>query len=58
METLIAVGVIVVLVIVVIAKTAIVVPQQSAFVVEYLGKYSKTMAAGFHIGFYPFLTDG
>jgi regulator of protease activity HflC (stomatin/prohibitin superfamily) len=49
METLIAVGVIVVLVIVVIAKTAIVVPQQSAFVVEYLGKYRKTMSAGFHI---------
>ena len=49
METLIAVGVIVILVVVVIARTAIVVPQQSAFVVEYLGKYRKTMQAGFHI---------
>ena len=33
----------------VIAKTAIVVPQQSAYVVEYLGKYRKTIKAGFHI---------
>jgi regulator of protease activity HflC (stomatin/prohibitin superfamily) len=49
METLIAVGVIVVLVIIVIARTAIVVPQQSAFVIEYLGKYRKTISAGFHI---------
>jgi len=48
-ETLIAVVVIVILVVVVIARTAIVVPQQSAFVVEYLGKYRKTMQAGFHI---------
>jgi regulator of protease activity HflC (stomatin/prohibitin superfamily) len=38
-----------VLVIIVIARTAVVVPQQMAFVVEYLGKYRKTMEAGFHI---------
>ena len=31
------------------AKTATVVPQQSAFVVERLGKYSSTLKAGFHI---------
>jgi len=37
------------LVIVVLAKTAVVVPQQSAYVVEFLGKYSKTLRAGFHI---------
>ena len=49
METLIGVGVIVALVVFVIAKTAIVVPQQSAFVVENLGKYSRTLVAGFHI---------
>ncbi len=49
METLIAVIVIVILVIIVIARTAIVVPQQSAYVVEHLGKYRKTMFAGFHI---------
>ena len=34
---------------IVIAKTAIVVPQQSAFVVERLGRYSGTLGAGFHI---------
>ena len=36
-------------VIVVIAKTAVVVPQQNAFVVERLGKYTRTLKAGFHI---------
>ena len=35
--------------VVILFKTAIVVPQQSAFVVERLGKYSKTISAGFHI---------
>ena len=49
METLIAIGVVVVLVLVVIRKIAIVVPQQNSYVVEYLGKYRKTMQAGFHI---------
>ncbi|MFN7978014.1 MAG: stomatin-like protein [Vicinamibacterales bacterium] len=34
---------------IVIAKTAIVVPQQSAYVVERLGRYSGTLDAGFHI---------
>ena len=38
-----------VLVIVVIAKTAVVVPQQSAFVVEQLGKYSRTLEPGIHL---------
>ncbi len=33
----------------VIARTAIVVPQQSAYVVERLGRYHKTISAGFHI---------
>ena len=42
------------LVIVVIAKTAVVVPQQNSYVVERLGKYSKTLNAGFHI-LIPFL---
>jgi len=37
------------LALVVIAKTAIVVPQQSAYVVERLGRYSGTLNAGFHI---------
>ena len=43
-----------VLVIVVLAKTAVVVPQQSAFVVERLGKFSRKLDAGFHI-LVPFL---
>src|SRR5210317_2075141 len=38
-----------VVVILVIFKTAVVVPQQSAYVVESLGKYSRTLRAGFHI---------
>ncbi len=38
-----------ILVIVVVFKTAVVVPQQQAFVVERLGKYSSVLHAGFHI---------
>jgi regulator of protease activity HflC (stomatin/prohibitin superfamily) len=38
-----------VLVLIIIAKTAIVVPQQSAYVVERLGRYSGTLQAGFHV---------
>src|SRR5918997_2284121 len=34
---------------VVIGKTAIVVPQQNAYVIERLGRYSGTLEAGFHI---------
>jgi regulator of protease activity HflC (stomatin/prohibitin superfamily) len=45
----IAVLALVVLVIVVIVRTAVVVPQQSGYVVERLGKYSRTLRAGFHI---------
>jgi len=39
----------VLLVIVVLAKTATIVPQQQAYVIENLGKYSRTLRAGFHI---------
>lgn len=35
--------------IIILAKTAVVVPQQNAYVVERLGKYSGTISAGFHI---------
>ncbi|HEX6994912.1 MAG TPA: stomatin-like protein [Gammaproteobacteria bacterium] len=42
-------GALVVLVVIVIAKTAVVVPQQNAYIVEMLGKYSRTLQAGFHI---------
>jgi len=38
-----------VLVIITVAKTARIVPQRSAFVVERLGKYAKTLEAGFHL---------
>jgi len=37
------------LAIIVIAKTAVVVPQQNAYVVEFLGKYNRTLEAGFHL---------
>jgi regulator of protease activity HflC (stomatin/prohibitin superfamily) len=38
-----------VFVLVTIAKTAVVVPQQSAYVVERLGRYHGTLGAGFHV---------
>ena len=37
------------IVVIVIFKTAVVVPQQSAYVIERLGKYNSTLDAGFHI---------
>ncbi len=36
-------------VIVLLSKTAVVVPQQNAYVIEKLGKYSRTLRAGFYI---------
>jgi len=36
-------------VVIVILKTARIVPQRSNFVVERLGKYSRTLDSGFHI---------
>ncbi len=48
-SVLIAALAVVVLVVFVIARTAVIVPQQSAYVIETLGKYSKTLRAGFHI---------
>ncbi|HEX7551543.1 MAG TPA: stomatin-like protein [Candidatus Methylomirabilis sp.] len=53
-EALVVAVVLAGLVIIIIFKTAVVVPQQSAFVVERLGKYRETMGAGFHI-LMPFL---
>ncbi len=38
-----------IVVVIVILKIAVVVPQQSAYVIESLGKYSRTLRAGFHI---------
>ena len=40
---------VVIVCLIVVAKTAIVVPQQSAYVVERLGRYNNTLHAGFHI---------
>ena len=45
----IVVGALILLAIIVIAKTAVVVPQQSQYIVERLGKYAGTLDAGFHI---------
>lgn len=44
-----AVIVLALVVVIVIVKTATVVPQQSAYVIENLGKYRRTLQAGFHI---------
>src|SRR5688572_20017571 len=41
--------VVAILVLIVLSRTAIVVPQQSAYVVERLGKYNGVLNAGFHI---------
>ena len=47
--SLIAVLVFFFLVFIVIAKTAVVVPQQNAFIVERMGRYRDTLQAGFHL---------
>ncbi|MEX0829285.1 MAG: stomatin-like protein [Nitrospirales bacterium] len=46
---LLATLVFVALALLILKKTAVVVPQQSAYVVERLGKYSSTLNAGLHI---------
>ena len=51
---LIVVAAIMLLVVVILFKTAVIVPQQSAYVIERLGRYSRTLQAGFHI-LLPFL---
>jgi regulator of protease activity HflC (stomatin/prohibitin superfamily) len=48
-ESLLVVVALAGLVLLLIAKTAVVVPQQNAYVVERLGKYHDTLGAGFHI---------
>lgn len=48
-ETLVGLGLLAIFVIVVLVKTAVVVPNQSAYIVERLGKFSKVLYAGFHI---------
>ncbi|HEX9668733.1 MAG TPA: stomatin-like protein [Thermoanaerobaculia bacterium] len=46
---LIVILVLAALVFIIIAKTAVVVPQQNAYVVERLGRYAGTIGAGFHV---------
>ena len=52
-STIVTAG-IVLLIVVTIIMSARIVPQRSAFIVERLGKYAKTLEAGFHI-LVPFL---
>ena len=49
MTTAIVSGFIALVVIILIVKTAVIVPQQNAYVVERLGKFSSVLRAGFHI---------
>ena len=51
---LIVLFILAIVIMVVIARTAVVVPQQSAYVVERLGRYHGTISAGFHVLF-PFV---
>ncbi|EDY82841.1 SPFH domain / Band 7 family protein [Verrucomicrobiia bacterium DG1235] len=54
LQALIVTSVILIAVLIILMKTARIVPQKEAHVVERLGKYSKTLEAGFHI-LVPFL---
>lgn len=46
---LVILAILVVAVVVTIFKTAVIVPQRQAYIVERLGRYSSTLEAGFHI---------
>lgn len=52
--SLIALTAVAILVVVVLIKTAVIVPQKSEYIIERLGKYNNSLAAGFHI-LIPFL---
>ena len=47
--TVIVFAVLAIVVLIIVAKTAVVVPQQNAYVVERLGRYAGTLGAGFHV---------
>ncbi len=53
-ENLIFLVILIIFCLIVLIKTAVVVPQRSEYVVERLGKYKATIGAGFHI-LLPFL---
>lgn len=50
------VGILAFIIIFILFKTAIIVPQRSEYIVERLGKYKTTLSAGFHI-LVPFLDN-
>ena len=52
--TLIAILMLTVLIVIILIKTAVIVPQKTEFIIERLGKYSRTLDAGFHL-LIPFL---
>lgn len=54
MPGLIVVAVLIIAVLAIIFKTAVIVPQRSAYIIERLGKYNSTLEAGFHL-LMPFL---
>ena len=47
--SLVALLILAILVLIIVAKTAVVVPQQSAYVVERLGRFHGILNAGFHV---------
>jgi regulator of protease activity HflC (stomatin/prohibitin superfamily) len=53
-DSMIIAGILAVIVTIILMKTAVIVPQRSEYIVERLGKYSKSLSAGFHI-LVPFL---
>lgn len=53
-ESLIVVGIFAVIVVGLLFKTAVIVPQRSEFIIERLGKFDTALGAGFHI-LIPFL---
>ncbi len=53
-ESFIVAVILAIIIIILLIKTAAIVPQRSEYIIERLGKYSKTLGAGFHI-LIPFL---
>ena len=53
-EALIVAAVLAVMIVILFIKTAVVVPQRSEYIIERLGKYGKSLGAGFHL-LVPFL---
>ena len=52
--SLIVVGVLALIVIILLIQTAVIVPQRSEYIIQRLGKYRKSLGAGFHV-LIPFL---